>query len=313
MLGKTAGGLFWMFRYLERAENTARLIDAGFRIAMTRSDVEESEWRSIIETSSARRQFEALHESYRGPVVIDFLLREAEYPSSILAAFGAARRNARLVRTALTREVWEAVNDGWIELARILNKPVPDTELPSVLALVRKQSSLVRGAQYGTMMRDDVFAFCRLGTLLERFDSTVRLLDVKYFILLPSVSMIGSSLDNVQWQTILRAASGERAFGWLHGDDAGPMPVAEFLIKDERMPRSLAFSSKGLVQYLRQLAQIYGEEAASHGLARQLEQAICDSTIDEIFDIGLHEFLQTVSGRGRALSEAMQTDYRFTG
>ena len=134
MLGKTAGGLFWMFRYLERSENTARLIEAGFRIALTRPG--GGEWQSVLQTAAARSAYEAKYEQVDAAQVVDFLLRDKDNPSSVLSSIATARQNARLVRTALTREVWEAVNDTYMLLKTRLARPVPDRDLPEVLALI---------------------------------------------------------------------------------------------------------------------------------------------------------------------------------
>jgi uncharacterized alpha-E superfamily protein len=204
MLGKTAGGLYWMFRSLERAENTARLVEAGFRIALTRSTNATSEWKSIIVTSAAQDAYEAVHDGYDELRVVDFLLRDPRNPSSVIAGVKAARDNARLVRTALTTEVWSAVNETWMLFKDLLKDPIQETELPEVLATIRHQSALVRGALHGTMLRNDMYDFCRLGTFIERMDNTARIIDVKYYSLLPSPSFVGSRLDNVQWETILR-------------------------------------------------------------------------------------------------------------
>ena len=137
MLGKTAGGLYWMFRYLERAENIARLIEAGFRIALTRSTDAESEWKSVVTTSGVSEAYSAQNDSFTAALVVDFLLRDPANASSVMSITGAARDNARLVRTALTTEVWEAVNDNWLTLTSLLARPVRETELPSVLNTIR--------------------------------------------------------------------------------------------------------------------------------------------------------------------------------
>ena len=198
MLGKTAGGLFWMFRYLERSENTARLIDAGFRIALTRSTAAENEWASVVATAGVTQAYTEKYDQYVARNVIDFLLRDKSNSSSVMSVIEGARNNARLVRTALTREVWEATNECYITLKDLLSHPISERDLPETLNTIRQQSALVRGALHGTMLRNDIFDFARLGTFLERADNTARILDVKYYVLLPSASFVGSSLDNVQ-------------------------------------------------------------------------------------------------------------------
>lgn len=311
MLGKTAGGLFWMFRYLERAENTARLADAGFRIALTRSDHAEDEWASIIDTASARQAFLEAGGKFDGPSVINFLLRDSANPSSVLSVTEAARNNARLVRTALTREVWEAVNDAWIKQKAALARPVRETDLPDVLALIRNQSALVRGATVGTMLRNDIYNFARIGTFVERADNIARILDVKYYVLLPSVQLVGSTLDNVQWETILRAASAERSFRWLHGGETRPLTIADFLILDRRMPRSLLYCLRKIAGNLGHLCADYGVRRPSLDAALELRDQLEDLSIEQVMERGLHEFLTSFIQSNNALARQVEEDFRF--
>lgn len=311
MLGKTAGGLFWMFRFLERAENTARLIEAGFRIALTRSTDAEAEWRSIIITSAAQAAYETKHDGFDDVRVVDFLLRDPGNPSSVLSTVKLARDNARLVRTALTTEVWTAVNETWMLLTDVLKDPIPETDLPEVLSIVRQQSALVRGALHGTMLRNDIYDFCRLGTFVERADSTARIIDVKYYSLLPSPSFVGSRMDNVQWETILRSVSAHRSFRWAIEDGYSAPNIARFLILDGRMPRSLAFSAQELVSNLRHLEDDYGDSYASLKLAQDLRARLKGRDITSIFDEGLHEFLSSILGDVAAIGQQIEQDFRF--
>ena len=311
MLGKTAGGLFWMFRYLERSENTTRLLDTGIRIAVTRSSAAENEWASIVSTAGARDAFLARHDNFEAGNVIDFLLRDRSNPSSVLSVVEAARNNARLVRTALTREVWEATNECWMTLKATLSRPVSTKNLTDVLATVRQQSGLVRGALHGTMLRNDIYNFTRLGTFIERADSTARILDVKYYVLLPSVSHVGSSLDNVQWETILRSVSGLRAYRWKHGGEITPTGIAEFLVLDRQMPRSLAFCFNKIVDNLGYLADNYGQRHPCHELADKMSMRFSKTTIASIFDHGLHEYIVDFLRDSNALGQQIEQDFRF--
>ncbi len=311
MLGKTAGGLFWMFRYLERAENTTRLIEAGFRIALTRPDSAGDEWASVLDTAGVRPAYDQGRDTLDGPSVIDFLLRDRANGSSVMSSMDAARNNARMVRTALTREVWEAVNESWMTLKDALHRPVREADLPEVLGLIRRQSALVRGAMHGTMLRNDIFDFSRIGTFLERADSTARILDVKYHVLLPSISQIGSSLDNVQWETILRSVAGQRAFRWLNGPDMSPRAIAEFLIRDRRMPRSLVFSISKITGNLAYLQEQYDGGYVSPGQAQALRDRLSESSIDAIFENGLHEFLVDFLAETAGLGSQIENDFRF--
>jgi uncharacterized alpha-E superfamily protein len=313
MLGKTAGGLYWMFRSLERAENTARLIEAGFRIALTRSTSAEAEWKSVIVTSAAQAAYEAGHDGYDSAQVVDFLLRDPANPSSVLSVIRSARDNARLVRTALTTEVWAAVNETWMLFTDLLKQPVPETELPGVLATIRQQSGLVRGALHGTMLRNDIYDFCCLGTFIERIDSTARIIDVKYYSLLPSPAFVGSRLDNVQWETLLRSVSAHRSFRWAVEDDFTAPAIADFLILDRRMPRSLSFCADQLAAHLAQIAEDYEGRAQSQDMADALRARLRNRKIGEIFDEGLHEFIGGMLRDNTALAQQIERDYRFTG
>ena len=313
MLGKTAGGLFWMFRYLERSENTARLVDAGFRIALTRSTAAEDEWASILTTGSVHQSYLEKHETIEAGKVVDFMLRDRANPASVMSIIEAARNNARMVRTALTREVWEATNECWMVLKDRLARPVRERDLPSVLATIRQQSALVRGALHGTMMRNDIFDFARLGTFLERADSTARILDVKYYVLLPSISFVGSSLDNVQWETILRSVSALRAYRWRNQDKLSPKGIADFLILDRQMPRSLTFCYNKIVDNLGYLADQYRHRLECHDQAEAIRARLANQTIDSIQDDGLHEFLLDFIASNNALGLQIEKDYRFDG
>lgn len=313
MLGKTAGGLYWMFRSLERAENTARLIEAGFRIALTRSTTAEAEWQSVISTLAATQAYEAANDGYDSTRVVDFLLRDLINPSSVLSIIKSARDNARLVRTALTTEVWSAVNESWMLFTEILKDEIPQTELPAVLATIRQQPGLVRGALHGTMLRNDIYDFCRLGTFVERMDNTARIIDVKYYSLLPAPSFVGSRLDNVQWETILRSVSAHRSFRWAVEEDFNASNIAEFLILDRRMPRSLAFSAGQIVNSLSHLAEEYQTTHPCHDLANALRGQLVDRDINSIFDEGLHEFVSALIKSTASLAGQIEVDYRFTG
>lgn len=312
MLGRTASGVFWMARYLERAENTARLIEAGFRMALTRDAVTaHEEWRSVVTTVGQTRPYEASHGTYTGVQVWNFLLREKGNPNSVLAMIEAARTDARGVRTALTREVWEAVNESWMHLRAVLARPVREASLGEALAMIRRQAMLVRGAVDGSMLRNENYNFIRLGTFIERGDNTARILDVKYYVLLPSLAWVGSSLDNVQWESVLRSVAGDRAYRWLNAGAMDPRGIAEFLLLDRRFPRSLAFCVDKLRSNLAGLAHQYGAEASAHEQMRNLGTRFHQADIKAIFEAGLHEFITEFIAANRQVAQAIERDYRF--
>jgi uncharacterized alpha-E superfamily protein len=313
MLGRTAGGLMWMFRYLERSENTTRLIEAGFRIALTRPSNSDDEWASVLEAAGVRGAYEARHGRLDQAAAIDFMLRDKANPSNVLGNIEGARANARAVRTALSREVWEATNECWMEVRRVLARPVRERDLPEGLAIIRQQSALVRGALHGTMLRNDIFNFARLGTFLERADNTARILDVKYYVLLPSISQIGSTLDNVQWETILRSVGGLRSYRWLNGAEVTPAGIADFLILDSRMPRSLQFCVAKMAANLGYLEREYAARHPCHEQVEALLGRLSTNSTDTIFETGLHEFILAFLADIARLGTQIEGDYRFYG
>ena len=311
MLGKTAAGLFWMFRYLERAEATARLLDAGFRIALTRAGSSRSEWESVLTTVGQIKAFKERHGEATSSKVMEFLLSDRDNPSSIICMVKAARDNARAVRIALTREVWEATNESWMTLDKLLVGKFPEADLPDVLTTIRQQNALVRGATTGTMLRNDGFNFVRLGTFIERADNTARILDVKYYLLLPSISQVGSQLDIKQWETILRSVSALRSYTWLHGATVNPRDIAQFMILHEQMPRSLGFCYNKICDNLGYLCKDYGQEAESMRMAERIRDDYLGRTMESIFDRGLHEFIGNFLNANGQLGSRIAADYSF--
>ena len=311
MLGKTANGLFWMYRYLERAENNARLIETGQRIALTRSAATDDEWMPVMQTAGMQQGYSTKHGDVTKDSAVDWMLRDAENPSSVRSTIEAARQNARMVRTALTAEVWSAMNGCYIDVKQALNRKVNERDLPAVLGVIRQRTALVRGATHGTMLRNDVYDFARIGTFLERADNTARILDTKYYVLLPSSMAVGSRLDNVQWETILRSVSAEGGYRMVYGQKIRPREISRFLILDRRMPRSLNFCCSKIRDNLGYLASDYGSKPASHGLADDLCRRFMSHGVDAIFDYGLHEYIQDVVGALYELGTQIEVDYRF--
>ncbi|MBY5971959.1 alpha-E domain-containing protein [Ferrimonas balearica] len=302
-----------MFRYLERSENTARLLETGFRMALTVQDNAESEWESIVTTAGAREEFLEKYEDFDQASVTNFLLRDRDNPSSVMSCIEAARSNGRMVRTALSTEVWEAVNEAWMILKEELKRPVSVKNLAEILTTIRQHSSLVRGALHGTMLRNDIFDFCRLGTFIERADNTARILDVKYYVLLPSAAHVGSRMDNIQWETILRSVSAFRSYRWLHEGEVSPNTIADFLILDRRMPRSLAFCYSKIVGNLNYLNGPDAPELPCLRMATQTHARLSGRDIDRVIDDGLHEFLKVAISETGRLGSQIQEDFRFYG
>jgi uncharacterized alpha-E superfamily protein len=301
-----------MFRYLERSENIARLIDAGIRMALTRDSVAaEEEWRSIVETAGQGRTYEQRHRTYTGIQVWNFMLRNRENPQSVLTMMEMVRTNARLARNAISSEVWEAVNEAWLTLKEDLAQPVGQNHVGNAAAHVRRFAIQAHGAMQGSMLRSSGYHFARAGSFIERADSIARTLDIKYYLLLPSLSYVGSSLDTGQWETVLRSVAGDRAFRSIHAGRQDARSIVEFLVLDDRFPRSLAFSHSALRDELAALARLHGREGRSNELMRASDMRLSNLTIDDVFDQGLHEFLVDYSATNAAIAEAVAEDYRF--
>jgi uncharacterized alpha-E superfamily protein len=313
MLGRVANGIFWMYRYLERAENTARLLAAGHRMSLIRGhDAATAEWRSVLTTLGLLQGYKAHHEGFNGAQVCEFVLRGKANDLSVLSMFERARFNARTCRSAITLEVWEAVNEGWMTLRDMLARPVREASLGAALAAIRRESTIARGATHGSMMRNEIYSFARTGTFIERADNTARILDVKYYLLLPSVAHVGTPLDTAQWDNVLRSLSGERAYRWLNAGRMDARSIADFVILDARFPRSLAFCYAALRENLAALAVLHGHEGPAHALMRSADERLTGKTIDEIFELGLHQFLGQFIVRNQAVAAAIAEQYRFT-
>jgi len=312
MLGRTANGLFWMFRYLERAENTARLLEAALRMALTRDVVTaEAEWRSVIATLGLQPSYEAVHDTYDGTQVRNFVLRGPSNPGNVRAMFAAVRSNARESRINISSDVWEAVNENWMRLDRLLARPVGQTMVGEVLAAIRRAGTQVHGAFDGSILRDEGYHFARAGTFIERADSTARILDMKYFLLLPSLSYVGSSLDTGQWEQVLRSVAGARVYSWLNAGQIEARGIVEFVVLDDRFPRSLAFCRNALRECLGALVRNHGVEGSAVALMREADTKISHLTVDQIFEQGLHDFLVDFLARNNAIARAIAEDYRF--
>lgn len=310
MLSRTADNLYWIARYMERAETMARLLEVGSRIAlMPGTEGYHSEWESLLQAAGSAAGF---HAKYAEPLQRDiehYLFFDTDNPSSVATCIGRARENGRIVRTALTTQVWDALNSAFQELRGLERLSRGEAELSRLTDWVMRQSALVRGAIDATLLRNDGWDFLNLGYCLERADSTARLIDVKYFVLLPKVEFVGSGLDNYQWMTLLRATSAHRAFHWAYGGEITARKIAHFLVLNPQMPRSLLTAVGGAKDHLERLARGYGHNGEPQELARGLTGALLDTDIDTIFDEGLHEFLSRFIGDVARLGGAVYESY----
>jgi uncharacterized alpha-E superfamily protein len=312
MLGRTAESLFWMSRQMERAETMARLTEAGFRISLTPSgDSHRDEWRSTLTSAGVLDRFVGKYGDAASDKAIFFLLFDDDNPSSVRSCLRAARTNARSVRTKITRDMWEALNSTWLSYDAINPAEITAARLPELLDWIRERTSLFRGALFGTILRDDTYFFSQLGAFVERADNTARIVDVKYFILLPGNQAIGGDVDTYQWETILRSVSAHRSYRHVFTEGYRPWNIADFLILRPEMPRSLRFCYDWLENMTEGLSQQYGERLPSAELIVETRGMLQTVTLDTIFRQGLHEFLTGFIGRNNRVTEMLSADYHF--
>jgi len=314
MLGRTAESLFWMSRYVERAEATARLTEAGFRITLTPrldGDGASGEWRSTLTSAGVLDAFLARHTEVGHETALRFLLFDPANSSSVRSCIETARTNGRVVRTKITRDMWEALNMTWLGLTQVDQTAATGARLPDFLDWVRERTAQFRGAMLGTILRDDTYYFSQLGAFIERADCTARILDVKYYVLLPSNTLVGGEADTYQWETILRSVSAHRSYRHVFHDRYRPWNVAEYLILRPEMPRSLRFCYDWLARTLDDLCEFYGARSGAAELARETRALLAASQMEVIFQSGLHEFLQDFMARNNRLARQIREDYRF--
>jgi uncharacterized alpha-E superfamily protein len=286
----------------------------GYRLSLLPSSGQGtgSEWGSVLDASRTRSSFEAVHgDDVRQQTVADYLLFDRRNPSSVTNCLERARSNARAMRIAITTEMWVAINDAWLAWQQVLPTRASGGALREVLEWIRRQGSLFRGTTDGTLMRTDAYEFIGIGTALERADNMARLLDVKYYVLLPGGSMVGGGIDHYQWASILHAASSLRAYHWTYRTDVSPRNIADFLILNPFTPRSMHHCYRTLGDRLNGLARLYGRRHACHEEAGEALAALSDLTIDQIFATGLHEFLDEFIGRTARLHGSIATAYHF--
>lgn len=313
MLARTAGDLFWLARYMERADYVARLLQVAGHMNAVRVDKNlTSEWESAIVAAGCEETYHELHKEADEASVIEFLAFDRSNPSSILNCIETARRNARSVRTSLTTEMWEAVNVTSQELAGYSVGPLDIDRLSEFLEWVKARVGLFHGVCSNGMLRRDTFCFIRAGQFLERADNTARLLDVKYHVRLPHVSDVGGVVDYYQWLAILRVVGARRAYRVLYKGRVEPAHVAELLISCPVFPRSLAFCYEQITQHLdaiRAQDPVLSTEARrqAHALYTNLRFARMDTVLGE----GLHEYLTDVVDRTETLGTEIARGHLF--
>ena len=310
MLSRTASALYWLGRYIERADFTARLVEATVRLdALSARPAGDAAWESALIVTDALDAFNATGETLTPHSVSRFLTLSSDHPGSILSCLGKARNNAKAVRTALTREAWTAINRAWL----IFNNRASPGGAQATLNLVEQTKAETRGFEGAIhrMMRNQASWFITLGAAIERADNTARLLDVKYHILLPEGERVGGTVDRDQWTTILQTVSAVTAYRWLYREGLKPWQVTELLVLRRELPRSLAAASEEVVNILNALGKRMGLQGEADRLARARLTHFNRLGVDTILRAGLHQYLEHFLAENARLDRVIASQFRF--
>lgn len=318
MLSRTADHLYWMSRYTERAENTARMLNVSYDTSMLPQAPQAARkaWQGVLSISELIPSYAARHGEVQREAVLHFMVRDESNSSSIASCLRAARENARAVRGALTTEAWETQNQTWLELKRLLAEGDWERDPGQFFEWVKHRSHLSRGVTLGTMLQDEAFHFLRLGTFIERADNTARLLDVKFHAIerdYHGSARNGASgkaatpFDFYHWSALLRSVSAFEVYRKVYRDVITPERVAELLMLRSDMPRSLLASMLEVVANLESVAN-----AQSRETQRKAGRLLADlryARIDEILATGLHAYLTQFLDRVHDLGQGISRDF----
>ena len=307
MLSRTADNLFWLSRYVERADYLARVLEAASRLSALPKAYGSgtNEWESAVATAGCTELFHRFHEASDASNVIHFLAFSEDNPSSIKSCLEVARTNARAVRTAITTEMWETINSAWLDLNQMSARATDPDSLMVFIDWVKEISLRFDGSGYRTMLRNDAYWFARLGIFIERADNTARILDVKYHVLRPHGDE--GATDFYQWGALLRSVSAFEVYRKAYRDVITPERVAELLILRSDMPRSLHFCLNGVVKNLELIANRQSGE--THRQAGLLHAQLHYARIEDILERGLHEFLTDFMDRIYTLGDGVSKDF----
>ncbi len=251
MLGSTADSLFWMFRYIERAENILCLIESGFQLHLISSKNLKNEWDAILKTSSIRQFFAKNNTQLDSMKIINFMFKDEKNFNNIYLLISKARENARRSRVAITLEVWESINTCWLYLKEQTKKNVTENKVQTIIKNIREKIALIYGFLQKTMLKDEILSFCSLGTYIEKFNNTARILNTRQYLLVEEKLYGLENYNNFQLEMILRSISSYRSFMWKNQNTINSRKVSNFLISDKDMPRSLMFSIQETIRCIK--------------------------------------------------------------
>jgi uncharacterized alpha-E superfamily protein len=308
MLSRTADHLYWMSRYIERAESLARLVDAHYRMSLlphTAATLTQS-LSSTMTALDMEHAYKENHDAIEPNAVFEFVSLDRDYRGSIFSCLAVARENARAVRGSLTSELWETLNSTWLEAKSIAALRSSRPDIGQFVEWVKERSHLTRGVTIGTMMRDEAFHFTRIGTFLERANSTARILTAHQIDLVPGADA-GAVPDPYQWSVLLRALSAFEIYRRVFRDVITPFKVAQLLILRDDIPRSLLRCCNEVYQNLKSVAN--DQSAETERRAGDMHAILHFTRMEEITAVGLPRFLDQFLGRLRDLGDRIASDF----
>jgi uncharacterized alpha-E superfamily protein len=317
MLSRVADSIYWMARYFERADNIARLVDANIQLLLDCFQSDKSKldeyWEPILRSLNLQEPFYRKYELANTDNVADFLTFDADNPSSIKSCIRSARANARLVRDQISTEIWEEVNRLYHFVNSSSAQEIWESGPSDFYHQIRQSSQIFQGLSSSTVVHDEAWDFNQIGKYIERADMTTRILDVKHHILLPRPENIRGALDAYQWLVMLRSASAMEAYMKVYNSDVTPLQVCELLILNNIFPRAVRFCVRQVDNALRRLAHLRQGEFLHpvEKISGKLLAEIDFSTIEDIFQYGLHEYLDHLQIEFNEIGKAMQKTYIF--
>jgi len=310
MLSRTAASLYWLGRYIERADFVARLVEATIRLdALSPRPAGEAAWLSALRVTYSDEAFAASNVGFDANPVARFLMVDRGNPGSIASCLDRARNNARAVRTALTRDSWTAINRAWL-LFNGRGRPASTMEPLALVEAVKAGTHGFEGAIH-RMMRNQAMWFIRLGAAIERADNTARLLDVKYHLLLPEGEQVGGIVDRDQWTTILQTVSAVTAYRWIYNEGLKPSLVIDLLTSRFELPRSLAGCAEEVVEVMTLLGKRTGLQGEADRMARSRLAAVQRTRSHDVIVSGLHQHLTAFIRENATLHAAIAKQFKF--
>ena len=299
-----------MARYLERAENTARKIQAGLHYSITSKENNNDLLKFLIEDQD-QKIFKNKFNDFSLHNVLNYLINDEDNENNIKNLLHKARVNGKIVRTGLTREVSNSLNQSWSSTQKLLDSPIKINNLPEIIEKVLNTGTVFRGSVYGTMLRNDTFNFIRIGTFIERSNNTASILNTKYYRILLRKTVLVSKIDYNRWEILLRSLSAWRSFNWLSGEYLDPAAITNFLIFDERMPRSLSFCNKEILSNLSYLQKTYKKKYQSFNIAKKTQNSLTSGIIRTVHNKKLYNFIKEYTENNENLHFMITRDFNL--